>query len=192
MKDSDFQLDVVAVRLVKDFPIYSSVKISDPKSAIKAMGEVLKDLDREVLGIINLKADDTPINCHIASVGSLDASLAEPREMLKAAILSNAANMIMIHNHPSGDIMPSEPDIRITDRMAKVCSLIGIPLLDHVIVGGDNTRYFSFQEKGMVRYMSMLEYETDMEKIQLGRVAERSGGDGQEVYGRGTSDGKRR
>ena len=192
MKDSDFQLDVVAVRLVKDFPIYSSVKISDPKSAIKAMGEVLKDLDREVLGIINLKADDTPINCHIASVGSLYASLAEPREMLKAAILSNAANMIMIHNHPSGDIMPSEPDIRITDRMAKVCSLIGIPLLDHVIVGGDNTRYFSFQEKGMVRYMSMLEYETDMEKIQLGRVAERSGGDGQEVYGRGTSDGKRR
>ena len=65
MKDSDFQLDVVAVRLVKDSPIYSSVKISDPKSAIKAMGEVLKDLDREVLGIINLKADDTPINCHI-------------------------------------------------------------------------------------------------------------------------------
>lgn len=96
MENSDFQLDVVSVRLVKDHPIYSPVKIKDPESAIKVMGEVMKDLDREVLGIINLKTDDTPINCHIVSVGTLNGSLAEPREMLKASILSNAASMIMI------------------------------------------------------------------------------------------------
>lgn len=192
MENSDFQLDVVSVRLVKDHPIYSPVKIKDPESAIKVMGEVMKDLDREIIGIINLKTDGTPINCHIASVGSLNNSLTAPREMLKASILSNAANIIMIHNHPSGSIQPSKDDIRITDRMAKVCSLIGIPLLDHVIVGGDNKDYFSFAQKGRIKFMESVIYATDMEEIQLGKVAERSDDGGREVYNRGTDDSKKR
>ena len=192
MENSDFQLDVVSVRLVKDHPIYSPVKIKDPESAIKVMGEIMKDLDREIIGIINLKTDGTPINCHIASVGSLNNSLAAPREMLKASILSNAANIVMIHNHPSGDIQPSKDDICTTDRMAKVCSLIGIPLLDHVIVGGDNKDYFSFAQKGKIKYMESVIYATDMEEIQLGKVAERSDNGGREVYNRGTDDSKKR
>lgn len=192
MENSDFQLDVVSVRLVKDHPIYSPVKIKDPESAIKVMGEVMKDLDREVVGIINLKTDGTPINCHIVSVGSLNSSLAAPREMLKASILSNAANMIMIHNHPSGNLQPSRDDIYITDRMAKVCSLIGIPLVDHVIVGGDNKEYFSFAQKGLIKFIQPISYATDMEEIQLGKVAERGGDSGREVYNRGTDDSKKR
>lgn len=192
MEKSDFQLDVVSVRLVKDHPIYSPVKIKDPESAIKVMGEVMKELDREVLGIINLKTDGTPINCHIVSVGTLNGSLAEPREMIKASILSNAANMIMIHNHPSGELMPSRQDISITDRMSKVCNLVGIPLLDHVIVGGDNKDYFSFEKRGLVKFIPPVRYATDMEEIQLGKVAERSGGVGREVYNRGTDDSKKR
>lgn len=192
MENSDFQLDVVSVRLVKDHPIYSPVKIKDAESAIKVMGEVMKDLDREVLGIINLKTDGTPINCHIVSVGSLNASIAAPREMLKASILSNAANIVMIHNHPSGDLQPSRDDICTTDRMAKVCSLIGIPLLDHVIVGGDNKEYFSFEQKGLIKFIQPVSYATDMEEIQLGKVAERGGDGGREVYNRGTDDSKKR
>ena len=70
MLTAPFQLDVVSVRLVKDHPIYSPVKIKDPESAIKVMGEVMKNLDREVLGIINLKTDGTPINCHIVSLSA--------------------------------------------------------------------------------------------------------------------------
>ncbi len=192
MESSDFQLDVVSVRLVKDHPIYSPVKIKDPESAVKVMGEVMKDLDREVVGIINLKTDGTPINCHIVSVGSLNSSLTAPREMLKASILSNAANIVMIHNHPSGDLQPSRDDICITDRMAKVCSLIGIPLVDHVIVGGDNKEYFSFEQKGLIKFIQPVSYATDMKEIQLGKVAERGGDGGRKVYNRGTDDSKKR
>lgn len=57
----------------------------------------------------------------------------------------------MVHNHPSGDLTPSKDDIRLTDRMQKVTGLVGIPLMDHIIVGGDNKEYFSFREKGIMK-----------------------------------------
>lgn len=190
MEENDFQLDVVSVRLVNTSAFFSEEKITDPESAVRVMGEVFKELDREVVGVINLKADGTPINCHIASMGSLNGSLTEPREMLKASILSNACNMIMVHNHPSGDLSPSKEDIAVTDRMTKVCRLIGIPLLDHVIVGGDNTSYFSFNDRGMVKYNSPVRYAQDLNELQFGRVAERSGMS--EVHNRRTGDSKKR
>mgnify|MGYP002226521805 CR=1 FL=1 len=58
--------------------------------------------------------------------------------------------MMLIHCHPSGNIFPSKADTMMTDRMNKLCELIGIPLLDHIIVGGDNRAFFSFKEKGMI------------------------------------------
>ena len=87
------------------------------------------------------------------------------------------------HFHPSGDMMPSKEDIMITDRMAKICTMVGIPLIDHVIVGDDNHSYFSFKEKGMVEYKGSIRYETDLKHIHLDKVAERSMKD-DEVYRR--------
>ena len=144
MSRNEFELDVVSVKLVKSAKVHAEDKIKDPESAIRAVGELLKDADREVVGVINLASDGTPINLHIVSIGTLNATL--------VSILSNAARMIMVHNHPSGDMMPSKEDIMITDRMAKICTIVGIPLIDHVIVGDDNHSYFSFKEKGMVEY----------------------------------------
>ena len=184
MSQSEFELDVVSVRLVKSTRVQAKDKIKDPESAIKAAGNLLMDADREVVGVINLATDGTPINLHIASIGTLNATLVEPREMLKASILSNAAKIIMVHNHPSGDMTPSREDIMITDRMAKVCTMVGIPLVDHVIVGGDNHSYFSFQEKGMVEYQGSIRYESDLEHIHLGKVAERSGRDEHKIHRR--------
>ncbi len=192
MGKNEFQLEVVSVRLVKESSILSAEKITTPETAVRVMGEVLGELDREVVGVINLKADGTPINCHIASMGSLNGSLAEPRELLKAGILSNACSMILVHNHPSGDLSPSKEDIAITDRMVKVCGLVGIPLIDHVIVGGDSRSYFSFQERGMVKYPENRGYATEIGAIELGKTAERSKTDGREIYGRGTGTGKKR
>lgn len=142
-----FKLEVVSIRLVKDAPILSEHKIKSPEDAIKVVGDLLCELDREVLCIINLKTDGTPINCNIASVGILNQSLAHPRELFKSSILSNAASMIMVHNHLGRSLVPSQKDTEITDRMIKLTNLMGIPLLDHVIVGRDNSEYFSFQEK---------------------------------------------
>lgn len=145
-----YQLNVVSVRLVKDAPIFSDRKIHQPEDAIAVVGELLSEMDREVLCVINLKMDGTPINCNFASIGAVNKTIAEPRELFKSAILSNAAQMILVHNHPSGNVMPSKEDTMLTDRMLKLADLIGIPLLDHVIMGGDNRYYFSFKEKKML------------------------------------------
>lgn len=145
-----FQLDVVSVRLVRNAPIFSEQKITGPLEAVSLVGEMLCEMDREVVCIINLKSDGTPINCNFASMGAINLTVAEPRELFKSAILSNAARMIMVHNHLSGRLEPSKEDTVLTDRMLKLSGLLGIPLSDHIIVGGDNSRYFSFKEKGIL------------------------------------------
>jgi DNA repair protein RadC len=82
------------------------------------------------------------------SVGSLSASLVHPRETFKAAIRESAAAVIFIHNHPSGDIKPSQEDILLTRRLVQAGEVIGIQVLDHIIIG-DN-EHFSFRDNGMI------------------------------------------
>lgn len=176
-KENDFALEVVSVRLVRDAPILSETEINSPEDAVRLVGEQLCSMDREVVCVINLKADNTPVNCHFASVGALNYSMAHPRELLKTGILSNASGMILAHNHTSGKLLPSEDDVRLTDKMQQVCELVGIPLVDHVIVGGDNSRYFSFREKGLVKNPQR-KYRTDYRQLEWNtpaEVAERGG-----------------
>lgn len=82
------------------------------------------------------------------SVGSLNQSIVHPREVFKGAILSSAAALILVHNHPTGDPAPSAEDIAITKRLSEVGELIGIRILDHVIVG--DGQYVSFVERGLL------------------------------------------
>ena len=138
------KLNMVSVRLVKEAPLMSEKPINHAMDAVELVGETLCELDREVICIINLNA----------------------QELVKSSILSNAANMIMIHNHPTGGLEPSNEDTWITDRMQKVCNLIGIPLLDHVIVGGDNKTYFSFKSKDIMPYAEE-HYENDYNRLEL-------------------------
>lgn len=161
-----FKLDVVSVRLVKDAPICSGHPITLPEHAVELVGKELCDMDREAVCVINLKADGTPINFSIVSVGALNEAVAQPREMMKASILSNASHMIIVHNHPSGCLEPSQTDTALTDRMVKICEFVGIPLLDHIIVGGDNTHYFSFKEKKIMP-MPKIYLETDYRNLSI-------------------------
>ena len=177
-KENDFALEVVSVRLVRDAPILSKTEINTAEDAVRLVGQELCDMDREVVCVINLRTDNTPINCHFASVGSLNYAILNPRELLKTGILSNAAGMILCHNHPSGNLLPSETDVQLTLQMQQACKMVGIPLLDHVIVGGDNSRYFSFHEKGLVKNPCMA-YQTDYRQLEWdspAKVAERGGG----------------
>lgn len=167
-----FKLDVISIRLVRDAPIFSRTKITNPETAIEALGNVMSDFDREVVAIVNLKSDGTPINVNFASVGTINGALAEPRELLKSSILSNAANVIMVHNHPSGCLEPSKTDIALTNRMIEVFSLMGIPLLDHVIVGGDNRSFYSMHEKGTVVFDNHVVYSSLIDTLKFQRVAE--------------------
>ena len=149
-EQNPFKLEVVSVRLVKDAPIYSKQPITKPEEAVALVGEYLSEMDRERMCVLNLKTDGTPINCSFVSVGCLSNTLAHPRELFKGSILSNASQMIMLHNHPSGNIHPSKDDILLTNRFISVCDLMGIPLVDHVIVGGGNGEFYSFKENHMI------------------------------------------
>lgn len=150
-RQNAFKLDVVSVRLVRDIPLYSEVEIKEPDEAVSLVGETLCGMDREIVCVLNIGGDGRPINCNFASMGAINYATAHPRELLKASILSNAASMLLLHNHPSGRLSPSKEDVRITDRMQKLCDLVGIPLLDHIIIGDDNREYFSFKEKGIMK-----------------------------------------
>lgn len=171
--DEAFKLDTVSVRLVKTREtITSEEPLSSPDAVVRALAGEMSDYDREVIGVINFNAKMQPINVNFVSAGTLNYSVAHPREILKSAILSNASSMMMIHNHPSQDTTPSEEDVMITDRMSQLCGLAGIPLVDHIIVGGDGKEYFSFAEKKAMP-VADAHYEKNYMNIHFPQVAER-------------------
>ena len=141
------KLEQVAIRMVEQPPLYSNEPMNNPDVAIRVMNEFLSQMDRELFCIVNLQADLTPINMNIVSVGSLNEALINPREIFKSAILSNAHSMMLIHNHPSGNLTPSTSDIQTTARMQELGELMGISLVDHIITGRDGN-YYSFRDKG--------------------------------------------
>ena len=135
------KLEQVAIRMVEQPPLYSKEPMNNPDAAIRVMNEFLSQMDRELFCIVNLQADLTPINMNIVSVGSLNEALINPREIFKSAILSNAHSMMLIHNHPSGNLTPSREDIMTTDKMIKAYRLLDIQVLDHIIIGPDRQFY---------------------------------------------------
>ena len=161
-----YKLEQVGIRMVKEPPLYSPEPVSSPEAAVRLMAETLKGYDREVLAVVNLRNDLCPINMNIVSIGTLNQSLAHPREIIKSVILSNAASVMLFHNHPTGNLMPSEEDIALTDRMAKICGLLGTPLVDHIIIGNDG-RYYSFRENSILN-VPPLEYARDVADLHLG------------------------
>ena len=102
--------------------------------------------DREEFLVVPLDAKNAILGFHVVSVGSLTSSLVHPREVFKIAILANAAALVFVHNHPSGDPSPSAQDIALTKRLAEVGDLVGIAVLDHIVMG--EHRYVSFVEDG--------------------------------------------
>lgn len=151
MENEGFKLNLVSIRLVEDSQIFSDQSIKSPQDAINLLGKELSSFDREVVAVINLKTNGVPINVSFVSIGALNHAIAHPRELFKTAILSNAHSMIMIHNHVSGSLAPSEEDVIITDKMIKLSNLIGISLLDHIIISPGNKEFFSFKEKCILR-----------------------------------------
>lgn len=168
------KIEGVAVRLVKDRPLYSDREINDCREAVEVVGRDMEDLDREEVRIVMLDAKCKVLGYNIASVGSLSNAIVSPREIFKIVFLMNAESIILMHNHPSGDLTPSEQDYGVTDKMNKICTLLGVRLLDHIIVAeGDD--YYSFAENNLIPKVlySELDFEKDPKNLQgLHLVAE--------------------
>ena len=160
-------LNKVSIRLVNDVPLVSENSLSTPEKAVDIVANYIKEMDREVLSVINLNAKLQPINFSIVSIGAVDQTLAVPRDVLKSAILSNAAHMMVMHNHPSSKLTPSREDIKMTSRLIDICELVGIPLLDHIIVGPKNKDYFSMRLQDAVNFKSDIKYADKLEFLNF-------------------------
>lgn len=162
-----YELDVVRIRLVKELSWYSEEPLEKSADVAKLMSEKLSECDREMFCILNLTTDGKVINMNVVSMGTLNAALISPREVFKSSILSNAASVIAVHNHPSGNVSPSRHDKLITQRLREAGSLLDIELLDHIIVGGYKGEYFSFQEVNMIKNDFRREYSINRSDYEV-------------------------
>jgi len=106
----------------------------------------MKNLDREHFKVILLDSKNAVISVETVSVGTVNASIVHPREALKPALEKSATSMILVHNHPTGNVSPSREDILITRRFEKCGRILGIEIVDHIIIGDDD--YKSMKESG--------------------------------------------
>ena len=165
-----YKLKEVCVRLAEGPPLYSDWPIDSPGEAIKVMRGELSRYDREVLCVVNLNTRKQPINFHVVSVGELNQSIASIPNILKSGILSNAGSFLLLHNHPSGDVTPSQDDIMTTRRVNEAGKILGIPCLDHIIIGGGNRNYYSMREEKTVDFTSQTISMTAEDILHIGET----------------------
>lgn len=138
-----YRLTKYRVALVRD-----SAEMKDGARRISTASDIVSaasdmaQLDREQLRCYFLDARHNLIGWEIISIGTVTASLAHPREIMKGAILSNSSGFVLVHYHPSGDSSPPDEDNRLTKRIAEAGRIMGIELLDHIIVAeGESYSY---------------------------------------------------
>ena len=136
----------VRLKLTDKAGVFSMERIDTPEKAVSVLAPVLAELDREEVCVVNLDGKGRPINFNVVSIGSVNASLVTGRELYKTAILSNAAGMIMLHNHPSSDLQMSKMDRDVTEKMMYASLLLDIAFYDHIIVAGGTGETFSMRE----------------------------------------------
>lgn len=141
------KIDVVSLKMIKEKSLeYNFIPVKRPVNVVKLVKELIGEVDREYVVVLNLNAKLEPNSVQICGTGSLSEAVIHPREIFKSAILSNSSSILMVHSHPSGCVEPSKEDVLITKRIRSAGELLGIPLLDHIIIGDNN--YFSFSENG--------------------------------------------
>ena len=120
-----------------------SSPLTGPETAGRFLCELIGNKDREHFVALHLNARHQVVSADTVSIGTLTGALVHPREVYKAAILSNAAAIICGHNHPSGDLAPSREDTAIYERLEQAGNILGIKLLDFLIVS--DSRYRSIE-----------------------------------------------
>jgi DNA repair protein RadC len=128
-------------------------KIDSPELANELVGPEMRRLQKESLRVILLDTRYHLIRVEEVSLGSINESIAHPRDVFRPAVISSAYAVIVVHNHPSGDPSPSQTDHSLTRRLAEAAELLQIKLLDHIIIGAPSETspgYFSFKEAGVL------------------------------------------
>ena len=127
----------------------NGTKCTTPEDVVRELAD-LRTAAQECFVTLTLDTKNRIIDKHLVTLGTLNASLAHPREVFKTAILDAAASIILAHNHPSGDPTPSAEDIRVTRQLVEVGRQVEIQILDHIIIGRPD--HISLRETGMVQF----------------------------------------
>jgi DNA repair protein RadC len=120
--------------------------IKSPEDVYRLTKEI-ENAKKEYLIAIYLNTGNSLIKKEVISIGGLNVNMIHPREVFQPAIANYAANVILVHNHPSGDPEPSEEDVKLTKRMVRAGKLMGVNVLDHIVIG--NGKYTSLKETGV-------------------------------------------
>lgn len=124
------------------------VKIGSPDDLVIYLKEELRYYKKEHFKAILLNTKNRVISVENISIGILNASLVHPREVFNPAIKKSAAAIILAHNHPSEVAVPSKEDVEVTQRLVEAGEIMGVKVLDHIIIGGDD--YYSFKERELI------------------------------------------
>jgi DNA repair protein RadC len=125
----------------------SGTRFTAPSQVFETFGFLMRET-KEMFLTLHLDGKNRMVCLDLVSIGSLNQSIVHPREVFKTACLSNAAAILLIHQHPTGDPSPSQEDISITRRLKEAGEIMGIKVLDHIIVG--DGAYLSFVERGLL------------------------------------------
>ncbi len=146
------KIQIVHLQMVKDREVsYGDTYLNSPDAAVRfikgIIADMICDMDRECMAVCAMDTKLKPVCIQIIGIGTINSCLYSIPEIFKVALLSNAASILLFHNHPSGNPDPSGEDIQCTKRVADAGKLLGIELQDHIILG-DNGCYYSFKEAG--------------------------------------------
>lgn len=137
--------EIVKRMLISKIPL-DEISCDEPKRVAEHFMASMRYLETEKVKLLMLNGKNKVIKEMDLSVGTFDSALAAPREIFYYALKHKAISILLLHNHPSGDPSPSSEDLFLTKRVTECGNLVGIPLLDHIIIG-DNS-YISFRESG--------------------------------------------
>jgi DNA repair protein RadC len=134
-------------RLAREGPT-ERVRIQGPRDVYERCAPSMRDLVQEEFRVLMLNTQHAVVRELVVTRGTLDTSLVHPREVFRAAVAEAASAVILVHNHPSGDPSPSHEDRDVTRQLVEAGRIIGIPVMDHLIIG--DARYVSFVEAGLL------------------------------------------
>lgn len=157
----------VRLKLTEGNGLYSSESIDRAETAVRVMAEAMAGLDREEVCVVNLDGKGHPINFNVVSIGGLNQSIVPVGNVFKAAILSNAASILLMHNHPSSDVSMSRQDADVTRQVMYAGRIMGISVLDHIIVGGGTGECYSLR----THYPELFEPDFYEERLKYARDA---------------------
>jgi DNA repair protein RadC len=137
-----------AFELARRYLLKGTVKVSSAKDVVPLVADIAGK-QQEYFVCISLNGANEVIEKRIVTIGLLNRNPVHPREVFADVISDRAASVILAHNHPSGELQPSEADLRLHDQLTDAAKILGLRVLDHVIVARKG--YFSFQEAGLIK-----------------------------------------